>query len=146
MSRAVLLDVNILIALMDPSHIHHIVAHDWFADNRGRGWATSPITENGLVRVLSNPKYGGNSDRPAGIAGRLAAMCSTDDHLTWPDSVSLRDTGLFNLSALSHRAIGDVYLLGLAHTNHGVFATFDRNVPVNAVIGATRDTLEVIGG
>ena len=49
-----LLDVNVLIALFDPVHGHHEPAHAWFAHNRPFGWATCPITENGLVRVLSN--------------------------------------------------------------------------------------------
>ena len=40
MSRPALLDVNLLIALFDPDHVHHDLAHDWFADNRGRGFAS----------------------------------------------------------------------------------------------------------
>ena len=54
-SRPALLDVNVLVALFDPDHVHHDLAHDWFADQRVRGWATSAVTENGLIRVLTNP-------------------------------------------------------------------------------------------
>ena len=56
--RPALLDVNVLVALFDPDHVHHDLAHDWFADHRSRGWATCPITENGVIRVLANPAYG----------------------------------------------------------------------------------------
>jgi predicted nucleic acid-binding protein len=57
-SRPALLDVNVLVALFDPDHVHHELAHDWFGDHRAQGWATCPVTQNGLVRVLSNPRYG----------------------------------------------------------------------------------------
>ncbi|HWJ56793.1 MAG TPA: hypothetical protein VNR90_11235, partial [Vicinamibacterales bacterium] len=55
-SRIALLDVNLLVALFDPDHVHHDISHDWFAEQRGVGWATCPLTENGLVRVLSSPR------------------------------------------------------------------------------------------
>ena len=59
--------------------------------------------------------------------------------------MSLRDTQLFNLSHLSgHRQLTDVYLLGLAKKMRGRLATFDRTIPLKAVIGASRDTLGVI--
>jgi predicted nucleic acid-binding protein len=54
-----LLDVNVLVALFDPVHVHHEAAHKWFGQNRKSGWATCPLTENGMVRVLSNPAYPG---------------------------------------------------------------------------------------
>ena len=54
-----LLDVNVLVALFDPAHLHHEAAHVWFGRNRSRRWATCPLTENALVRVLSNPSYPG---------------------------------------------------------------------------------------
>ena len=50
-----LLDVNVLIALIDPAHEFHAPAHFWFQQNRKHGWATCPITENGCLRILSKP-------------------------------------------------------------------------------------------
>ncbi len=52
-----LLDVNVLLALSDPMHIHHEAAHRWFAAKGQSAWATSPITENGFVRIASHPNY-----------------------------------------------------------------------------------------
>jgi uncharacterized protein len=60
-SRIALLDVNVLVALFDPDHVHHDLAHDWFADQRAAGWATCPLTENGLIRVLSSPPLPGSA-------------------------------------------------------------------------------------
>jgi predicted nucleic acid-binding protein len=140
-----LLDASVLIALFDLAHVHHEVAHDWFADNRERGWATSPLTENALLRIVSNPKYGSNWERTPILATRLRAFCATADHHFWPDTLSLGDSAVFDLSVAAHQHLTDVYLLGLAKANAGVLATFDRTVPFTAVLGATRDMVEVIG-
>jgi predicted nucleic acid-binding protein len=53
-SRVALLDINVLVALFDPDHVHHDAAHQWLSRERRYGWATCPISENGLVRILSN--------------------------------------------------------------------------------------------
>lgn len=50
-----LLDINVLVALFDAAHVHHEPAHRWFAAVGKTSWPTCPITENGCVRVLSNP-------------------------------------------------------------------------------------------
>jgi toxin-antitoxin system PIN domain toxin len=144
-SRVALLDVNLLVALFDPDHVHHEMAHDWFADNRDAGWATCPVTEQGFVRVLSNPAYGGVVARPAELVDRLRAFCGSGHHEFWADSVSLVDRDLFDPRFLrGHRQVTDVYLLGLAARRGGRLATFDRTIPVRAVPGAAPGTLVVI--
>jgi uncharacterized protein len=141
-----LLDVNVLVALFDPDHVHHGLAHDWFADARGDGWATCPLTENGFVRVLSSPAYGLEHRRPDAIAARLRRFCASGHHAFWPDAVSLTDDRLFALPHLAgHRQVSDVYLLGLAVSRQGCLATFDRTIPLKAVVGATAASLRVIG-
>jgi toxin-antitoxin system PIN domain toxin len=144
-SRPVLLDANVLIALFEADHVHHELAHDWFADNRSRGWATCPLTENALIRVLSNPRYGSNAQRAGALALRLRAFCAGEGYRFWAASLSLGDHA-FDLSFATHRLLTDVYLLGLAHANGGTLATFDRTIPIKAVVGAPPDALEVIGG
>jgi hypothetical protein len=145
MNRTALLDVNVLVALFDPDHVHHEVAHDWFADRGRRGWATCPLTEAGFIRVLSNASYGAAIARPADLAERLSRFCRSGGHEFWPDEVSLLDGSLFDLPRLGgHRQVTEVYLLGLAHKRGGRLATFDRTIPVAAVKGATAGTIEVI--
>jgi toxin-antitoxin system PIN domain toxin len=144
-STVALLDVNVLVALFDPDHVHHELAHDWFGDQRGAGWATCALTENGLVRVLSHAKYGAAISRPEEIVGRLRVFCDSGHHVFWPDAVSLRDRRIFNPSFIrGHRQVSDIYLLGLATKMSGSLATFDRSIPASAVIGASRETLAVI--
>jgi toxin-antitoxin system PIN domain toxin len=141
-----LLDVNVLVALFDPSHPNHDDAHAWFVQQRKRGWATCPITVNGCVRVLSNPAYPSVEATPAGVMSHLRILCSSPDHQFWPDDVGILDQELFRPELVAgHRAITDVYLLGLALRNKGKLATFDRSIPLNAVAGADARHLELIG-
>ena len=147
MRRAALLDVNLLVALFDPDHVHHELAHDWFADNHASGWATCAVTENGFVRVLANPGYGAGISRPAELVHRLHLFCASGHHVFWADSISLQDKKIFNPAFIrGHRQVSDVYLLGLAKKMGGCLATFDRSIPLGAVIGATRDTLAIVSG
>jgi uncharacterized protein len=144
-SRVSLLDVNLLVALFDPDHIHHDIAHDWFADHRADGWATCPVTENGFVRVLSNPAYGSAVSRVADLVGKLRTFCSANDHTFWEGGVSLHDERLFRPQSIAgHRQLTDVYLLGLARRMRGRLATFDRTIPLAAVVGATRHDIAVV--
>ena len=142
--RPALLDVNVLIALFDESHVHHVSAHDWFSTQRKGGWATCPLTENGFLRVLTNPRAGVEDDY-ATLVEHLEAFCAGAGHVFWPDAVSLRNARLFDTSVIvSHRQLTDVYLLGLAHKMGGTLATFDAHIPLRAVRGATSRSLSVI--
>ena len=147
MSRTALLDVNVLLALSNPKHTHHEIAHDWFADNHSHGWATCAVTENGFVRVLSNAAARAGAFRPSEVIDLLRRFCSAREHVFWPDAVSLTDAALFNPSLIrGHRQVSDVYLLGLAKKMGGYLVTFDGGIPLGAVIGATRDTIAIISG
>ena len=140
-----LLDVNVLVALFDPDHVHHETAHDWFAEHRTAGWATCPLTENGFVRVVSHARFRADAPRPAAVVARLSQFCRSGHHQFWPEAVSLRDEKRFNLViARGHAQITDVYLLGLAAAAGGCLATFDRTIPLGAVVGATREMLTVV--
>ncbi len=142
MKRPALLDVNVLIALFDPEHVHHEAAHAWFGTQRESGWATCPLTENAAVRILSNPAYGFTT-APKELARRLAAFRESGHHSFWPDDLSLCDTTVFDL-AVGHRQLTDVYLLGLAVARDGFLATFDRSIPLKAVRGARPADLVVL--
>lgn len=143
--RVGLLDVNLLVALCDPDHVHHELAHDWFSDHQELGWATCPITENGFVRVLGNPRYGASMTRAVDLVDLLARFCAGKHHRFWSANVSLRDSTLFKPSLMrGHRQLTDVYLLGLAVKMGGCLVTFDRSIPLGAVVGATQASLAVV--
>jgi toxin-antitoxin system PIN domain toxin len=140
-----LLDVNVLIALFDPGHLHHEAAHAWLGRNRSSGWATCPLTENALVRILSNASYPGRRTTVEDAAARLRTFCERRDHVFWPDSVSVRDAGRFRWNHVQgHRQLTDVYLLALSVSNEGMLATFDSTISLKSVQDAEPRNLELL--
>ena len=138
-----LLDVNLLLALTDPMHIHHESTHRWFAETGQEAWATCPVTENGFTRIASHPNY---PNRPGDVAAVLAVLrqlCETPGHHFWTEDISILQ--VFESDAIiTHAQITDVYLLGLAVRHGGRLVTLDSGVPLGAVVGAKREHLEVI--
>ena len=139
-----LLDVNVLIALLQPDHAHHGVAHRWWSAQRSEGWASCPLTQNGFVRIVSQPKY----PKPLSIISALDLLeeeIAGTDHAFWPDDISLLDARRIDRARiLGPKQLTDVYLLALAVKNGGRLATFDRGIPVGAVRGATKRNVVVI--
>lgn len=130
-----LLDVNVLIALVDANHVHHDAAHAWFGEGRAH-WATCPITENGLVRIISHPKYPNGVSSPAVALELLTRLKAVGAHTFWPDDVSLTDLTAFRGDRLlAFHQVTDVYLLGLAARRGGRLVTFDRKLSTAAVLG-----------
>ena len=139
-----LLDVNVLIALLDRAHIMHGPAASWLRSEIGHGWASCPIAENGVIRIMSQPGYP-NTQPSAQVAGRLAEACATADHRFWSHDFSLLSDSVLNWSRLlGHRQVTDAYLLATAVRNSGRFVTFDRRIDTTLVRGATEQHLCVI--
>jgi toxin-antitoxin system PIN domain toxin len=131
-----LLDVNVLIALIDPAHIRHDDAHDWFAAKGGRAWATCPITENGVLRIVGNSRYPSSPGNPAAVAEILLVFRNLGTHEFWPDDISLLDRSAIDATRLLNSAqVTDSYLLALAKARGGQLATFDRQLVSDAVVG-----------
>jgi toxin-antitoxin system PIN domain toxin len=131
-----LLDVNLLIALIDPAHIEHNRAHEWFDAIGRHSWATSPMTENGVLRVLSNPRYPNSPGSPAVVAHTLHELRTLSGHIFWPDDISALDPKYVDTSRLlTTGQITDSYLLALAVAHQGQLATFDRRLIADAVHG-----------
>ena len=139
-----LLDVNVLLALFDAEHVHHAKALAWWSEHRSDGWASCPLTQNGFVRIMSNPGYA----RPLAFAEAmvlLRAQVMQPGHVFWPDDISLADEVYFDHERMrGPNQITDAYLLALAVKNGGRLVTFDRAFPVAAVCGAEPRHLAVI--
>ncbi len=134
-----LLDVNVLIALVDAAHVQHDAAHAWFAKVAQPSWATCPLTENGLLRIVGHARYPNSPGTPAAVASLLAGLRGLPGHTFWPDSISLMEAERIDPDRLMHTAqVTDSYLLALAHANRGQLATFDRKLVVDAVRGGAR--------
>ena len=139
-----LLDVNVLIALVDPAHVQHDQAHDWFARVGHKRFATCPLTENGLVRIVGHPKYPNSPGPPSAVLPSLAAIRGLPGHAFWPDELSIADEQFFAPELLSsHSRVTDSYLLALAHSKQGRLATLDHKLAAEVVPGGKR-ALELI--
>jgi toxin-antitoxin system PIN domain toxin len=141
----VLLDVNVVIALIDPTHVHHDLAHRWFGVRSKSGWATCPIVENGCVRIVSNPKYSNAQPTPRSVIESLRSLRSVVGFQFWPDSLCLIDDPSVDSDAiLGSRQVTHTYLLALAVSRKGSLATFDRKLMTTSVVGGAA-ALELIG-
>jgi uncharacterized protein len=140
-----LLDVNTLIALVDPQHAFFEKAHQWFA-NQQTGVATCAIVQNGAVRVIAQMNYAMKMRQSVSAAmGVVRDFCSDVDHVFWHQDVQLVDPLAFDEAELfGPKQITDAYLLAVAVKNDGVFVTFDAGVSVHAVRGATSRHLLVL--
>lgn len=131
---AYLLDVNVLIALIDPAHVQHDPAHEWFAAHGQQAWATCPLTENGVLRIVGHPRYPNSPGTPAAVAQLMSGLCALPGHVFWPDDVSLLDARKVDMNhLLSSGQVTDSYLLALACAHGGQLATFDRRLVRDAV-------------
>lgn len=136
-----LLDVNVLIALLDADHSLHERAIGWLSSRRRGDWASTPITQNGCLRIMSHPGYP-NGIPVSAVAERLALACRDPSHEFWPDDLSLLDAKRVNVRKIhGPRQLTDVYLLAIAVQRNGQLVTFDAGIALDAVHGARTDHL-----
>lgn len=129
-----LLDVNVLIALIDPAHMQHDNVHKWFAKSGKKAWATCPLTQNGVLRIVGHARYPNSPGTPAAVADLMTIFLSHPGHEFWPDDVSLLDARKVRAARLLESSqVTDSYLLALAVAHGGRLATFDRQLVTNAV-------------
>lgn len=124
-----LLDVNVLVALAWPNHVHHRLARSWFEKDSARGWATCSITENGFVRVSSNPKVVDEARTPAEAVLMLRRLVKLEGHRFWEDDVSIAQADSSEVERIrGYRQVMDAHLIRLARRHGGRLATFDRKI------------------
>ena len=129
MSRSSLLDVNVLVAMAEPGHVHFREAHHWFDSSRDGAWGLCPLTEVSFVRLTTNPRFNAGA---RSIEMATAILQTLKRH---PDYLPLRsDKGWVELTApfsrriVGHQQVTDAYLLGLAIEMDAVLVTFDRGI------------------
>lgn len=135
-----LLDVNALVALLVPTHEHHMRARRWvLTEGATAGWATCPLTELGVIRVCAQLPVGARPPRET-VDALLQFRVSTPGHVFWPDAVSpatmieLRQTE-------TARQVTDRYLLGLARRFGGRVVTCDHGL----VVAGGDDVINLLG-
>ena len=127
--KTALLDINILTALLWPTHEHHEIAHRWFGGRADAPWATSSLTQLGFVRIVSNPAFSRDALSPVEALALLGENLAHPAHEFWTDSLHV-PTAVKGMEARlqGYKQLTDAYLLALAHRRKGVLATFDRGL------------------
>lgn len=139
-----LFDVNVLIALHDADHVHHTRAAQWLDTHSQSGWASTPLTQNGCLRIMSQAAYC-NPQPLNQLVQMLQGSTAAPMHKLWGDDISLLDGQLFRHTHIhSAKQLTDLYLLGVAVQHQGRLVTFDQRIPLSAVHGAKPDHLVVL--
>lgn len=121
-----LLDVNVLVALAWPVHVHHRAATEWFTHNHERGWATTPLTESGFVRVSSNASVFPQGVTPSQATSLLHRLTEVSGHEFWPDTVRItRNIQTIMKHVPRSSLVTDAHLALLTRENKATLATFD---------------------
>ncbi len=126
-----LLDTNGLLALAWPNHQHHAKAHEWFATQAKRGWATCAFTQLGFVRLSSNPAYSREAVSPQEAAALLRQWTRHKAHHFWSSPAA--DMPAIYLRALGHQQVNDAWLVEVARKNKGRLITLDTHLSAHAV-------------
>ena len=129
MAVTALLDVNVLIALAWPNHVHHDAARSWFMERRKGGWATCPLTEAGFVRVSCNPSAVQHTVTPSDAIALLRRLRCLELHTFWSLNRSMVELPQEILTRIQgYRQITDAMLLAAAMQRGGELATFDAGL------------------
>ena len=124
-----LLDVNVLLALAWPEHLHHEPAHRWFAQHRAEGWATCPVTQSGFVRLSSNRNVIADAMTPVEAIAAIERSTDHPEHHWWPQDepvAKLSPEMMVRIMGPGH--MSDAVLLDLAIKRGGRLATFDAGI------------------
>jgi uncharacterized protein len=129
-----LLDVNVLISMAWPNHVHHKPAQQWFRTRPPELWATTPVTESGFVRVSSNTSAIPTAVTPSEALSLLSRIRQVPNHVFLADDLELV-IGKGHLPSgrvVTHRLVTDAHLLALARRHGARLVTLDRGVAAMA--------------
>ncbi|WP_244928177.1 TA system VapC family ribonuclease toxin [Nocardioides sp. W7] len=124
--RLALPDVNVLVALTNPSHVFHAEAHRWLGGVTR--FATTPVTESGLVRMLLNPAVAGQAVSIEQALAVLAGIRADARAEFVADDTSLADAGIDTTGLAGYRQVTDWHLVNLAARYEAALVTFDRRL------------------
>ncbi len=134
-----------LLALLDSDHVDHRRADDWLDEEIEHGWASCAITENGFVRIVSQPRYPSPIPLAAAI-DLLRGACDGSTHEFWDCDVSLLDARVVDRTRLhGPRQVTDAYLLARpCHGARWALRHLDRTLSIATVKRARTEHLTVL--
>jgi uncharacterized protein len=124
-----LLDVNVLVALLWPNHMHHGAVIRWFGSNGDRKFATCPLTELGFTRLSCNPSAVGKAITLSAALETLSGLSRMPNHRFLGETAALPAL-LAPIAAhvVGHRQVSDAYLIALARFHSAKLGTLDARI------------------
>lgn len=119
-------DVNVLVALTNPSHVFHHESHRWLAEVAR--YATTPVTESGLLRMLLNPAVTGQTVTGEQALAVLAGIRADSRAGFLVDDSSLAEANVDTTGLAGHKQVTDWHLLNLVARHDGLLVTLDRRM------------------
>ncbi len=142
-----LLDVNVLIAMAWPNHVHHAAVLDWLGAPGAVPFATCPVTQSGFIRVSSNARAIPGARAPREAQALLRRITELPGHGFWNDDVDLAgDAGIAWDRVGGHAQVTDAHLLALALRRGGRLATLDRGIADLVPAGVQPGRVVIIPG
>ena len=127
MTDSALLDVNVLVALAWPHHLHHSRAHAWLGSHPGE-FLTTPITESALIRLSLNRTVTGTDVTPGEVLALVTAVRRHPQHRFLPDDSSLAAPHISLSRLATARQTTDLHLVNLCALHGVVLLTLDRSI------------------
>ena len=135
-------DANVLVAAhLDASPFHEL-ARAWL--HRVPQFATTSITETGMLRVLMAPQPMPSVSLDDALLA-LQRLRGRAAHRFWPDGASLGSPVIDLRGLLGHKQITDYHLVNLAASHDGVLATLDAKIERSLSPRARRHVLTLTG-
>lgn len=119
-------DVNVLVALLHPGHIHHSTAQGWFS--KSERFATTAITESGFLRLALNPSVMGSRIRAADALTSLRSLRMDPRAEFLPDDSTLTNAQIDLVGLVGHKQVTDLHLVNLAASHHARLVTLDTKI------------------
>jgi hypothetical protein len=123
-----LVDVNVILALLARSHVHHGLARTWFDGLEAGNAGVCRIVQLGIVRLLGNPSVMGKDAVAAVIGWRVMAELLEDervDFVSEPPGIDSILPSFLKYPVSAGKLVTDAYLASFARASDRRLVTLD---------------------
>jgi toxin-antitoxin system PIN domain toxin len=122
-------DINLWLALAFESHVHHTAARDWFEGSSNEPCSFCRLTQQGFLRLATNPKAFGAEAVTLAEAWRLYDAFLGDPRIafaTEPEGLETLWRGYTQGPSFTPQVWSDAYLAAFARASGLELITFDK--------------------
>jgi toxin-antitoxin system PIN domain toxin len=122
-------DINLWLALAFESHVHHAAALAWFESTPNARFRFCRMTQQGFLRLATNPKAVGAQSVTLADAWRMYDEFLADPRVSFspePLNVETRWRAYTQHQSFSPKVWNDAFLAAFAQTDGFELVTFDR--------------------